>query len=199
MKTHIKNKLIIGLILSIFYGNLFGQCPLVFGTLSVSDTFFIKATEITVFDYTSFIAASDFDTSLFPNSSFLDTASYRTLFSELKNRSHKSFLKVRVPGPFPVYKKHVKGNSSTKRQVKEWLKLPIIGVSTYQIEKYCKWQEDYNNYFGKIHKRTCTYEIKIPSEEELKRGLQNKWVKSNKEIDKKLTYRFIVYLHKKIE
>jgi formylglycine-generating enzyme required for sulfatase activity len=197
MAAYNKHKLIIGLVLSMFYGNLFGQCPLVFGTLSVSDTFSIKATEITVFDYASFIVTNNYDSSLFPNSSVLDTASYKILFDELKNRRHKSFLKIRGKGSFAFCKKHVRGNSSTKKQVKVWLKLPILGVSTYQIEKYCKWLEDYYNQFGKIHKRTCTYEIKIPSEAELQRGLQNKWVKTNKEIDKKFTYRFIVYLHKK--
>src|SRR4051812_3611960 len=95
-----------------------GQCARVPGTIHLTDTSSIKATEITVYDYTSFIAAANYDTSLFPIRTVLDTLPYQELFTDLRNKQHNRFLKAKGKGQHIFYVENVQGKREEKSKLK---------------------------------------------------------------------------------
>lgn len=171
-----------------------GQCPKVRGTIQLSDTIGIKATEITVYDYTSFIAANGYDTTLFPKSSFLDTALYRDLFTDLRNKTHERFLKKKGKESYTFFFENIKGSKEEKRKLKKWLRLPIEGISFAQANLYCKWIENYYNQFSSRLNRSCYYEIRLTSKEELNVAQQIKGVTNRTIAYDKTFYRFIAII-----
>jgi fucose permease len=99
-----RNYLLLSFVVFFFVGKeVSGQCASVPGTIQLTDTFSVKATEITVYDYTSFIVASNYDTTLFPETAVLQTLPYRELFDDLRNKQHGSFLKARGKGQHTFY------------------------------------------------------------------------------------------------
>lgn len=92
------------------------------------------------------------------------------------------------------------GVSSHKREdtgwtAKEWLNLPMGGISISQAEMYCKWLENYYNQIANAHDRPCFYEIRLPSESELMSALQTKGVLTAKGINRQSGYRFAAFIH----
>lgn len=173
------------------------QCPQVPGVIRISDTFGVKATEITVYDYTSFIVSSGYDTTLFPAADFLESVPYKELFTDLRNKTHERFLKAKGKGSYTFYFKHVKGSKAEKYKLKEWLDLPMGGISRSQAEMYCKWLENYYNQVINAHDRPCFYEIRLPSESELMSALQTKGVLTAKGTNGQDSYRFVAFIHKR--
>lgn len=174
-----------------------GQCAKVPGTIQLSDTVGVKATEITIYDYTSFIVANEYDTTLFPTTDFLQTAPYKVLFADLRNKTHNRFLKAKGKGSYTFYFENVKGSKAEKKNLKKWLHLPISGISRSQAELYCKWLENYYNQFPNRRNGPCYYEIRLPTESELTTALQTKGVLTNPNISEQTNYRFIAFIHKR--
>jgi formylglycine-generating enzyme required for sulfatase activity len=172
------------------------QCPQVPGIIRISDTFGVKATEITVYDYTSFIVSNRYDTTLFPAADFLERAPYKELFTDLRNKTHENFLKAKGKDSYAFYFKDVKGSKAEKNKLKEWLDLPMGGISRSQAEMYCKWLENYYNQFVNAHHSHCFYEIRLPSESELMSALQTKGVFTAKSTNGQTSYRFVTFIHK---
>jgi formylglycine-generating enzyme required for sulfatase activity len=175
----------------------FGQCAKVPGTIQISDSFAVKATEITVYDYTSFIVAKGYDTTLFPAANFLENAPYKELFTDLRNKTHDRFLKAKGKGSYTFYYENVKGNKAEKQKLKRWLELPMGGISSTQAELYCKWLESYYNQYVDRLNRPCFYELRLPSEPELATALLTKGVLTSTAISGQTTYRFIAFIHKR--
>jgi formylglycine-generating enzyme required for sulfatase activity len=173
------------------------QCPKVTGTVQISDSFSVNATEITVCDYTSFIVASNYDTTLFPKAAVLQTLVYRELFADLRNKQHDRFLQAKGKGAYTFYFEKVKGTREEKKKLKEWLQLPISGISRNQAEEYCKWLQHHYNLLADGHKRSCYYEIRLPTAEELNIALQQKGVLTNKIAGSESTFRFVAFIHKR--
>ncbi|RYZ24745.1 MAG: hypothetical protein EOO10_20025 [Chitinophagaceae bacterium] len=185
------------IVLSLISIKSIGQCAKVPGTIQLSDTVSVKATEITVYDYTSFIVANRYDTTLFPTADFLQSAPYKELFADLRNKTHDRFLKAKGKGSYTFYFENVKGSKAEKKNLKQWLELPIGGISLMQAELYFKWLENYYNQFVNRLNRPCYYEIRLPSESELASALQVKGVLTDTSISGQTSYRFVAFIHKR--
>lgn len=192
---HLKYLLIFFCVIALDYTIVRGQCPKVIGTIQISDTFSIKATEISVYDYTSFIVANNYDITLFPDSTFIESQPYRELFTDLRNRRHNRFLKGKGKDPYTYYFVKVKGSSKEKKQQREWFKLPMSGISRDLADKYCIWLGKFYGFYANRYKHSCDYEIRLPTEDELKLAFQIKGIVQNSKTDKQSSFRFVAIIH----
>jgi hypothetical protein len=173
------------------------QCFNIPGTIQLSDTVGIKATEITVADYASFIVANGYDSSYFPLPGFIEEAPYKELFADLQNKKHARFLKAKGSGPYTLYVKSIKGSKAEKEKINKWLDMPVGGISRSQAEYYCNWLEKYYNAFPEKRSAACFYEIRIASDVELETAIKMKGMNIDPGINGQSTFRFIAIIHKR--
>ena len=167
------------------------------GTIKISDTFSVGATEISVYEYCSFIVANGFDSTLFPSANFIDKAPYKELFTDLYNKTYNRFLKSKGRGTYTFYFKHPTGNKLKKRLLKNWLDMPIGGISQVQAIRYCTWLENYYNQFLKRLNSIYFYEIRLATETELNLALHAKRVRITPGFNDQTSFRFVAIIHKR--
>lgn len=170
------------------------RIPLLPGAVQLNDSFSIKASEILVFDYTSFIVANNYDESLFPDSSILASMPYQPLFTQLHNHQYDRFLKPLGKPPYFYFKMKCRGSTSEKKEMKKWLALPMAGLSQQQAERYSQWVEDFYHQFYLFHRRTYYFKLRLATEDEVKSGLLNKRVHQHPESGKYKVWRFVAVL-----
>lgn len=170
------------------------KIPALPGTIQLNDSFSIKASEILVFDYTSFIVANDYDKSLFPDSTILASMPYQSLFTDLRNHQHERFLKPVGKPPYFYFKIKRNGIAADNKELKTWLSLPMAGLSQQQAERYSQWVEDFYHNFLLFHKQAYYYKLRLATEEELKTGLLKKGVHQRADSDKYKVWRFVAIL-----
>ena len=123
------------------------KLPLVYGTAKIDNETFMAVTEVTLKDWMGFVANSNFDESLFPDSKCISHTT-ELLFNDLRKQHDFEYLKMsdnpRHRGDFGL-KDIAEGKDFKKLADADpfyfSLKLPVTGITFEQAQRFCKWKE----------------------------------------------------------
>ncbi|WP_276501641.1 SUMF1/EgtB/PvdO family nonheme iron enzyme [Terrimonas pollutisoli] len=152
------------------------QCAQVPGTVKVDNSYFIRATELTVREYLEFIVSNDNNPALYPDSTLLGLLPYKFLLDDISKQSNFKYFKLgkQAPGPIGFFLKMKKqGNKEENEKLKSVMFMPITAISYDQAQQYCKWLENKFNSITQKHP-VCKVNIALPTIETYKNLIKNK-------------------------
>jgi formylglycine-generating enzyme required for sulfatase activity len=131
--------------------NLFSQKnpTRIAGSVVIGNNISMKATEVTIQEWMSFIVNNNFDISLFPDSNKLSPVT-KILFNDLRKTNDFEYLKI---VNYKGWKKENHGSKGvyasknfehlTRNEV-EFVSInkPITGVTFNQVQQFCTWKEN---------------------------------------------------------
>ncbi|MFT3824089.1 MAG: SUMF1/EgtB/PvdO family nonheme iron enzyme [Chitinophagaceae bacterium] len=132
----------------------------------------LRATEVTVREYLEFIANNDYDPSLFPDETMLQSLPSAFLFEALRQRNN-NYVTIAASG-YGVTWIHIKkqSNAQATKKLESVMLMPVTGISYQQATRFCQWKERLSN---EVYLKKSAYKLSIslPSENDYKELLQN--------------------------
>ena len=98
------------------------------GTAPIDANTSMAATEVTVADWLQFIAANDFDSSLFPNENTLPTEWYKIIFKDLRKKGHFDHL-IQLSNGVLWIRRDSLARSQVKQSHYPPINYPIVGIN----------------------------------------------------------------------